>query len=153
MKTKILNIKTNLHGWEINITIEKCFSYLWYTYLFYEMFVTAEIGSLISNFSTHPRKKTSRLATDALSFQTSLCHCFLGFVDPRNCWPSSTIPSSWQETHHFLQSYSGHLSNISTSMSPYHTKQNFPKILLFSNYMVLRFFFSWHYGSSPKKQF
>jgi hypothetical protein len=110
-------------------------------YQFYEMFVRAAIGSLILNFSTHPRKKTSRLTTHPLSFLSSLCHRFLGFVDPRNCWPSSTIPSCWQETHHFLQSYFGHACNVSISMSPYHMKQNFPEILRFSDYMVLDFFF------------
>jgi hypothetical protein len=105
IKTKVVNIKSSLHDWEINITDENCFNYLWHTYQFYEMFFRAEIGSLISYFSTHPRKKTSRLTIHALSFQSSLCHCFLDFVDPRKSWPSSTIPSSSQETHHFLQSY------------------------------------------------
>jgi hypothetical protein len=67
-------------------------------------------------------EKTSRLATHTLPFQSSLCHRFLGFVYPRNSWPSSTIPSSRHETHHFLQSYFGQVCNVSISMCLYHMK-------------------------------
>jgi hypothetical protein len=54
------------------------------------------------------------------TFQSSLCHCILGFIYPCNSCPSSTFPSSWQPSEHFHHTSIGHGCNLSIILSLYH---------------------------------